>query len=159
MLRREPIMSLLTQVLAAYFAELSTNAADLKPASASLLQLRSQMEQTARQSFSKSFHSTWELQLRSRRNKIVRQSLSNAFHISRNLHYRLEGPLQTQIPGGTKLPGKASVMPFTSIGICTIDLRGCCILALADQVPGQGPPPVSRAPLVELVSNIALPFR
>ena len=33
-----------------------------------------------------------------------------------------------QIPGGTKSPGRASVMPFTSIGICTIDLKGRCKL-------------------------------
>ncbi len=62
-------------------------------------------------------------------------------------------------PGGTKSPGRACAMPLTSIGICTIDLRGCCILACAFHVPGQGPPPVSNAPLVEVVSSTGPPSR
>ena len=62
-------------------------------------------------------------------------------------------------PGGTKFPGSASEMPLTSMGIFTMDLSGCCILASAFQVPGHGPPPVSNAPLVEAVVNTGPPWR
>lgn len=78
-------------------------------------------------------------------------------HGTAQLKIEIIGAHKHYKPGGIRSPGRACAMPLTLIGICTIDLSGCCILACAFHMPGQGPPPVSKAPLVDLVSRTGPP--